>query len=531
MRRVLCLLIALVMVSACAAAEESPAQCQSGVTYEIFVGSFADSDGDGIGDLQGMINKLDYIESLGVSNLWLTPIHPSPSYHHYDVLDYYAVAPEFGTLEDFDRLVAECGKRGITVMLDLVVNHTSSEHPWFKEACDALRSGGDSRYLSWYNFTKGGGAFVVTDTDWYYEGAFGYHMPDLNLNSDEVRAEIAGIIAFWQAHGVKGFRLDAVTSYYTGADKTTADFMRWLCETAKAGDPECYIVGEAWTNEQTILTLYGSGIDSLFGFPAADQKGVLLQGALNGRGVGVARFEEHYNAAIKAVSPSSVDAPFLTNHDIARVRGMLRSDVTKMKIAAMLYLLLPGRPVVYYGEELGMGGSGIDENKRLPMLWSAEDASRQCSPPAGANQQQKLKQGADAQDADPDSLLNTYRALIHLRKLAPELEHGAMTAVDTGNDAICFFRVVDGDSGMLVVINASAAESFTFNLLNTFYEATDSVILGARVLGAVGDVKTNGDWLSPLRSDTPFADEITLGPASCVLLRIENGTMENLLKH
>lgn len=521
MRRAFCLLTALLLLFSCAVAEEGTERSASGVTYEIFVGSFADSDGDGIGDLRGIADKLDYIEALGVSNIWLTPIHPSPSYHHYDVLDYDAIAPEFGTLADFDHLVTEAKKRGITVMLDLVVNHTSSEHPWFKAACEALRRGEESEYLDWYNFTEGGGAFVVTDTNWYYEGSFGYHMPDLNLDSDAVRAEIANIIAFWQSHGVKGFRLDAVTSYYSGADRSTADFLRFVCETAKAGDPECYVVGEAWTTEQTILALYASGIDSLFGFPAADQKGVLLQGALNGRGVGVARFEEHYHAAIKAVSPHSLDAPFLTNHDIARVRGMLRSDVTEMKVAAMLYLLLPGRPVVYYGEELGMGGSGIDENKRLPMLWSAEDETLLCNPPENANQKQKLKQGVDVQNDDPDSLLNTYRDLIHLRALAPELEHGIMTALDTGNDALCFFRVEDGGRCVLVLVNADAQESATLDVLKAYFAATGEVLMGAKVLGSVGDVTTHGDWLSPLRSDTPKSGEVTLAGASCVLLRVD----------
>ena len=508
MRRLLCLLAALMLLCGGSLAEESQgAPAASGVTYEIFVGSFADSDGDGIGDLQGIISRLDYIESLGVSRLWLTPIHPSPSYHHYDVLDYYAVAPEFGTLEDFDQLVAACAARGITVMLDLVVNHTSSEHPWFKAACDALRSGGESTYLTWYNFTQGSGACVVADTDWYYEASFGYHMPDLNLDSDEVRREISSILAFWQSHGVKGFRLDAVTSYYTGASKASADFVRFLCETAKANDPDCYVVGEVWDTEQTLLTLYESGIDSLFNFPAADQKGVLIQGALNGRGTGVANYLAQYNARIREAAPDAIDAPFLTNHDIARVRGMLRSDVGKMKTAAMLYLLLPGRPVVYYGEELGMGGSGADENKRLPMLWSAQDASLLCNPPENADQAQKLKEGADVQDGNPESLLNTYRTLIALRTQAPELERGVMTALDGGNDALCCFLVQDNDSAVAVIINASQTETIAVEPMKLIGASPDG-FTGAQALGTVGEVLTQD------------ASVVTLSPVSCILLRL-----------
>ena len=508
MRRLACLLTVLVLLCGCSLAEEGQgAPAASGVTYEIFVGSFADANGDGIGDLQGIISRLDYIESLGVSRLWLTPIHPSPSYHHYDVLDYCAVAPEFGTLEDFDQLVAACEARGISVMLDLVVNHTSSEHPWFKAACEALRTGTDSPYLSWYNFSEGSGAYVVTDTNWYYEGSFGYHMPDLNLDSEDVRQELARIIAFWQGHGVKGFRLDAVTSYYTGASRASAEFVRFLCETAKANDPECYLVGEVWDTEQTVMALYESGIDSLFNFPAADQKGVLLQGALNGRGVGVANYLAQYNARLHETAPDAIDAPFLTNHDIARVRGMLRSDVSKMKTAAMLYLLLPGRPVVYYGEELGMSGSGADENKRLPMLWSAKDPAQLCNPPANADQAQKLKQGVDEQDADPDSLLNTYRALIALRRQAPELERGTMTALDGGNDALGCFQVTDGFSRVVVIINASPTEALSVDVAAAL-AAGDLPCSCMQVLGTVGGAAAQ-------------EMTVTLPPVSCMLLRLE----------
>lgn len=523
MRRALCLLVALMMVLfGCSLAEASGEQPASGVTYEIFVGSFADADGDGCGDLQGIIGKLDYLASLGVSNLWLTPIHPSPSYHHYDVLDYYAVAPEFGTLEDFDQLVAACAERGITVMMDLVVNHTSSEHPWFKKACEALRDGVDSEYLSWYNFSQGHGSFVVTDTDWYYEGAFGYHMPDLNLDNEAVREEIASIITFWQMHGVKGFRLDAVTSYYTGATQSSAAFVRYLCDTAKANDPDCYLVAEVWDTEQTLLSVYeASGIDSLFNFPAADQKGVLIQGALNGHGSAVARSVAQYQAKMREASPASVDAPFLTNHDLARVRGMLRSDVDKMKTAAMLYLLLPGRPVVYYGEELGMGGSGADENKRLPMLWSATETAWMCNPPENATQTQKLKEGVDIQEADSDSLLQTYRALIALRQEATELKNGTMTALDGGHDALCFFRVDDGDCAIAVIVNASQTDTITVDLLDTMETNPEDAIYGAHVIGTLGDVQTQGDWLSPLRSDAFDTTMITLAPVSCIVLRVD----------
>lgn len=498
-RRLLCLLLTLMLLPLHAVAEDVP----TGVTYEIFVASFQDSDGDGVGDLRGIIQRLDYIQSLGVSRIWLMPIHPSPSYHKYDVTDYYAIAPEYGTLEDFDALVAACRERGIGVMMDLVVNHSSSEHPWFKEACAALITGGESKYLTWYTFGTDSGTVsaphpVPGSDAWFYEGQFGYHMPDLNLAEPAVREEIARIMAFWQARGVAGFRLDAVTSYYTGANASITDFLAFLVRTARANDPDCYLVGEVWADENTILTLYGSGIDSLFNFPSADNSGRLILAALNAKGAIVARGLSDWNARVRQASPASVDAPFLSNHDLARVRGMLRSDVNRQKVAAMLYLLLPGCPTVYYGEELGMSGSGRDENKRLPMMWSAADASLNCLPPADADQPQRLKFGVDVQDADPDSLLNCYRQVIALRRLAPELHRGVMTAIDAGNEAVCFFRVDDGDRAVAVLVNTSLTEA----------AAVDVSAMGAvEALGGYGDPTLEGGI-------------VTLPAISCLLVRI-----------
>ena len=501
MRRGLCALLALILcvISAAARAEGVPA---SGVAYEIFVGSFADSDGDGTGDLKGIEERLDYIASLGADMIWLTPIHPSPSYHHYDVLDYTAVAPEFGTMEDFDSLIRACEKRGIGVILDLVVNHTSSEHPWFREAVSALANGEESPLIDWYHFSRDSGQHPVPGAPgWYYEGQFGYHMPDLNLEQADVLSEIARIIAFWQGHGVRGFRLDATTSFFTGAPEKCASFIRFLCETAKAGDPGCYLVGECWADSQTVLNMYRSGIDSLFNFPAADQNGVLIKSALNGKGASVARQLAAWNGEMRAVSPASLDAPFLTNHDLARSRGMVRSKMEPMKAAAMLYLLLPGRPFIYYGEEIGMSGSGRDENKRLPMLWSAQNEAANCLPPAESDQAQRLKEGVDVQETDPDSLLSWYRQLIALRALAPELKKGEMTALETGQDALCAFTVTDGQDEVAVIINASASESAPVDLGEIGLEH-------CQVLGCVGT------------SGAEIASGGALPPLSCVLLRL-----------
>lgn len=500
MAKKISLLLVLIMLASLMNPALAEDAATSGVTYEIFVASFQDSDGDGCGDLRGIIERLDYIEALGVDMLWLMPIHPSVSYHKYDVSDYYDIDPAYGTLEDFDALVAACDERGIRMMLDLVVNHTGREHPWFQAACEALRNGTESPYIAWYHFTQGEGQHQVPGTDWYYEGQFGDHMPDLNLDNPEVRAEIARIMAFWQGHGVKGFRLDAVTSYYTGANQSNAEFLAFLTQTAKANDPDCYLVGEVWSDSATILTLYRSGIDSLFNFPAADSGGTFIKAAQNAKGASAARILAEWNAQVRETAPGSIDAPFLTNHDLARSSGMLRLNPGLEKTAAMLYLLMPGRPTVYYGEEIGMTGSGRDENKRLPMVWSAAEGAALCLPPADADQNQRLKEGVDVQGNDPDSLLNTYRQLIHLRTLAPELTHGVMTQLDAGQAELAFYRVDDGGSAVAILINTSQTDTL---------QADASALGSVTVLGAYGTV------------DASDPSAIALPPVSCLLLRIE----------
>ena len=483
-----------------------PAAASAGAAYEVFVSSFADSNGDGVGDLRGIEQKLDYICALGVDALWLTPIHPSPSYHHYDVTDYRAVAEEFGALADYESLAGACAERGVALMLDLVVNHTSSRHPMFLRACEALAEGRADPAVDWYIFTRGEGQHPVPGAqDWYYEGRFGPHMPDLNLDNEAVRAEIADIIAFWQARGAKGFRLDALTSYYAGAPGKSAEFVRFLVDTAKRNDPDCYIAGECWADGQSILSMYESGIDSLFAFPMAGTDGWLAAAALNAKGAAFARQAAEWNAGVRAASPDAVDAPFLTNHDMARARGMLRSNDAAMRIAAALYLLLPGRPFLYYGEELGMSGSGSDENARLPMLWDAggEDPAA-CLPPPGADQKQRLKEGAGEQEADAGSLLSWYRAVLALRARAPELSRGEMTALDAGNDALCAFtvRAADApeDSRVLVLVNTSPDAP----------AAVDLAALGCGGAAPLGCVGATGDELSAG----------TLPPVSCALLRL-----------
>ena len=437
-------------------------------TYEIFVYSFCDSNGDGIGDLNGIRSKLDYIQDLGFDALWLTPVHPSSTYHKYDVDDYCAIDPAFGTMADYEALLKDCHERGIRVYLDLVLNHTSDDHEWFKAAADYFRElpeGWDPdpsycKYCDYYHFTRksGDGYAPLEGTEWYYEARFWSGMPDLNLSSDAVRSEIRDIMAFWLGKGVDGFRLDAVTSYVTGDAEANTEFLRWLTETGRSIDPDCYFVGEAWTNRAEIAQLYSSGIDSLFDFPFANNEGFIAkiinstyQASDYVKGMLLA--QEAYSAA----NPEYVDAPFYTNHDMGRSAGYYTSDegpVTKMAYAMSLFMT--GNSFVYYGEEIGMKGAGKDENKRAPMYWSdgPADPDLCAGPPDMDDVKMKFPSLAD-QMQDDLSLWRWFKEVIRVRNAFPAIARGTTEDADAVSDenVAAFYRRSETYGDLLIVMN------------------------------------------------------------------------------
>ncbi len=361
-------------------------------TYEIFVYSFCDSNGDGIGDLGGIRSRLDYIANMGFDQIWLTPVQPSATYHKYDVDDYCAIDPSFGTMQDYEALLQDCHARGIRVLMDLVLNHTSDTHPWFRAAADYLRAlpadkdpdPKDCPYVWYYTFSREpmDGFVPLEGSSWYYEARFWSEMPDLNLGCEEVRNEVRDILQFWLDRGVDGFRLDAVTSYVTDNPGANVEFLQFLTDAGKSINPDCYFVGEAWTDQSSIAHLYTSGIDSLFDFPFADAGGVIGR-VMSGRAAASDYVHAMQSAetAYRAAKPDYVDAPFYTNHDTNRSASYYAADngpVTKMAYA--LSLLMPGNSFVYYGEEIGMMGSGKDENKRAPCIGAIMPPQRACAP-------------------------------------------------------------------------------------------------------------------------------------------------------
>ena len=391
-------------------------------TYEIFVYSFCDSDADGTGDLGGVRNKLDYIQDLGFDQIWLMPVCPSPTYHKYDVTDYMAIDPAYGTLEDFEALISDCHERGIRVITDLVLNHTSSQHPWFLEAAEYLKSLPDGAAadasacptLDYYHFTQTpeSGYTQIPDTSWYYEARFWEGMPDLNLDSEAVRDEIRKILSFWLEEGVDGFRLDAVTYYYTGNDEQNIRFLNWVKDTADesaadladaGGSFSPYIVCEAWIDQSLYAAYYASGVDSMFDF-AYD------------RSAGYYAYD----------------------------------DGSRTKFALGLNLMMSGNAFLYYGDEIGMKGSGKDENKRAPMMWVPEDtenpsAAGMCTGPEGMDSIKQKFPSAAEQENDPLSVLNYTKQAIAVRNKYNVIRDGIVIPIpELESDTVGAYRKVPG---------------------------------------------------------------------------------------
>ena len=444
--------------------------------YEIFVYSFCDYDGDGIGDLQGVISKLDYLEELGINGIWFMPIHPSTSYHKYNVSDYYDIDPQYGTMADFEQLLAACKQRDIHVIIDLVVNHTGSEHVWFKEAVSYLQSlpaGAEAdpaqcKYLDYYFFsreTTGSASRPVEGTDWYYEGMFDFTMPDINLGSEATREEIKNIMQFWIDKGVDGFRLDAAKEFYSGSVSQNVEVLSWIQETATSLKPDCYLVAEVWENFNQIAAYYESGITSIFNFAFGNADGKItkvLQGAGNESVVTTyATALQKADTAYRASNPDYIDAPFLSNHDVGRIFGFAARDVNKMKMAAAMNLFMSGSAFIYYGEEIGMPGSGNDPSKRAPFYWNEARNDGTTDPPPECELPEEYPLGSlEEQRGDEDSLYNYYRQAIAIRNSLPQMARGIPTAEnDLNKGCVSAYRKTWENESCIVLMNISEEDA------------------------------------------------------------------------
>lgn len=441
--------------------------------YEIFVYSFCDSNGDGVGDLNGITQKLDYIQDMGFNGIWLTPIMPSTTYHKYDVIDYKEIDEEFGTIEDFEKLVEECHARGIRLIIDLVMNHSSSSNPWFKTACQYLRdlpegaepSTEDCPEFGYYNFSKEKRSNVdygVAGVDWFYEGSFWDQMPDLNLEDQNLRKEFEGIADFWMDKGVDGFRMDAAMHFVENDSTINNEILDWLYSYCKQKNPEFYMVSEVWANEVTIADYYNSGTPSMFNFDTSSMEGCLVKTAMGtSNAQKLVEKMVDYQSTYSASNADYIDAPFLTNHDQVRVANNLQSNLDNLKMAAGLLMMMNGNPFVYYGEEIGMKSTGQkDEDKRLPMRWSDTDTTGLTDGPMGCDRNLEMPfSGVEQQKEDAYSLLNYYKRALRLRNENPEIARGkvAVIASVTDGDVAAITKEYEG-SKIAILYNTSQEE-------------------------------------------------------------------------
>jgi alpha-amylase len=445
----------------------------AGITYEIFVQSFNDSNGDGIGDINGVTEKLDYIKELGANAIWLMPIMPSPTYHKYDVTNYKEIHPDYGTLEDFKRLLEEAHSRDIKIVIDLIINHTSNEHPWFIDAKKSRESPFRDYYVwaqkdtiaDYLNKKK-----VTLDSDnirqWhdpgsgkdFYYGFFWGGMPDLNFDNQAVKEEIIEIGRFWlEDVGVDGFRLDAAKHIFP--DERPLDnhaFWKEFREAMVKIKPDIYLVGEVYDKKE-IVAPYLPGLPALFNF---DFHYTLLEAFEKEDGMLLVKKQADILNFYNNITKDFIDATFSSNHDQPRLLGELGNDPLKHKQAILILMSMPGAPYLYYGEEIGMLGKKPDENIREPFLWDTKSADKGRATwinPVYSTDETVVP--LSQQRDDPQSYFNFYKSVIQLRNTNRVLALGDLQLLkETYDPAIMIYLRKYEQQELLVVHHIGSNE-------------------------------------------------------------------------
>jgi glycosidase len=446
----------------------SPAWFQNAVLYEIFVRSFADADGDGIGDFKGITERLDYLEELGVDVIWLLPIYPSPSVHGYDVSDHFGVNPEYGSLEDFQALVDAVHARGMKIILDFVPSHLSNQNPLFE---DAYRNP-ESRYSDWFVWTN--------DAHTLYAGFAGNEtMPRFNHYNPEVVAYLVEAALYWldldgdgnYSDGVDGFRVDNVTF-------PPQEFFVTLRQEIKAVNPDALLLGESWVHTPSDLSrFFQDQFDALFDFPLYE----LLQGNQDSNGDGLlankgfpALLTILLEEEAERYPEQAIAVRFLSNHDTNRIATELAGDPDRQRLAAALLAAFPGPVMVYYGDEIGMlgqkgGPPHWDNYRREPMDWYAgEDGLGQTTWFQPEDRWNKPGDGisVEEQESDPGSLLNFYRQSLNTRQSNIALGEGDFSLLEmevSGQGPWGFVRSAGSDTVVALFNFADEERQVTIN--------------------------------------------------------------------
>ena len=499
----------------------NPEWAETTVFYEIFVRSFADSNGDGIGDFKGIEENIDYLKDLGVGAIWLMPMMESTTYHGYDVVDYYAPNEDYGTMEDFDSLVKACHDKGIKVIIDFVVNHTSSSNPWFTEAL----TDASSKYREFYSIAE---TIPVDEKDatysyWrqdaatglYYYGHYDSIMPDLNYNNQAVRDEIKNVAKFWLEHGVDGFRLDGAKEIDTDI-KVTLSWWTEFTNSVCAINQDAFIVGENWTTEYAEVGRYYEAMPSSFNFIAADKILSMSKGQYVDIVADMNTMRDRYIMKVGStdVNAIMIDSVMIGNHDMDRVVTRLNS-LEKAKLAATIQFTLAGTPFIYYGEEIGQLGQKPDDNRREPFDWYASADGKYMTEMTDiffnpVLTYVKANDGISVEEEknDTNSMLNHYKKLIAIRNEHKTFYNGTYETLGMGGGGLYAYKVYDDNGQYLVIHNQrNADKTITLNVGGKDLYNDKDVKAGAYELKAYSSLilKYEGDK-NPI-NDSDFAQE------------------------
>lgn len=464
--------------------------------YQIFVGSFSDSDGDGIGDLRGIIERFDYLNdgddnsglSLGVEGIWLSPIFTSASYHKYDTDNYYEIDPDFGTMEDLQELIDLCHERNVQIILDLVINHTSTGNAWFKDFVNAHKNGLEDdffyNYYSWSDERLSGATYAtISGTSQYYECNFSNDMPELNYDNPDVRQEILNIAKYYLNMGVDGFRFDAAKYVYYGDEVGNSEFWDWFMGELRAIKPDIFTVAEVWSADGATYPYFSA--TNCFNFTLAQTSGTFASVAKGSNVDGLTSYIQSYIETITARREDAFMCVFLANHDMDRAAGYMTVSSGAAYVAANISVLTPGATFLYYGDEIGMlgsrGGASTDANRRLAMLWGDGDTVQD---PEGTDYSGEQINGTVAdQLADEDSLYQHYKKLIMIRKSCPEIACGTFTPLSiSGSKAGGFLSTWEGST--VAVLHNTTKEAVTIDLAQITDVSLESLVAWAGVGGA-----------------------------------------------